>query len=332
VGYFVAVYVFLQLYPRFVASFYKLALVGAVIVIGFSLLQQVLPRDFLTYVGYGDTTIRPYLTVDENPDYVRHSSTLRGPNPLGAYAVMVLAGVLAYGATVGRTLKRSGSKYLHAVLAVGALVALWSSQSRSAWIATVVAAAIVLAMHYRKKIAGRVAGVLVLGLVIIAVGIYAIKDTAFFHTVVLHDNPTTGATIDSNTGHAESLAEGTSKMLANPFGSGVGSTGSASLYSDSPFIVENQYLFIAHEAGWLGLILFVTIFGTIMVRLWKHCSDWRALSVFAASAGLAVVGLVLPVWADDTVGIVWWGLAAIVLAQKGVSYGKKTNQKAKRTT
>ena len=110
VAYFAAVYVFLRLYPGYIESFYHVATVGAVIVLGFALLQQVLPRDFLQYVGYSESTIQPYLTVDENPDYVRHSSTLRGPNPLGAYAVMVVAGVVAYGIKFGRTVKNAKVK------------------------------------------------------------------------------------------------------------------------------------------------------------------------------------------------------------------------------
>lgn len=331
VAYFVAVYIFIRFYPRYAASFGKVALVGAVIVIGFALLQQVLPRDFLKYAGYSDSTIKPYLTVDENPDFVRHSSTLRGPNPLGAYAVMVLAGVVAFGMAVGRNVKSRKVKYLHLLLAVGALVALWTSQSRSAWIAAAIAVAVLVVVRYREALRGKIASLLVLSAVILAVGVYSIKDTAFFHNVILHDNPTTGADIDSNTGHAESLVHGTTKMLANPLGSGVGSTGSASLYGDAPVIIENQYLFIAHEVGWLGLGLFVVIFTIIMLRLWKLRQSWRALAVFASGVGLAVIGLLLPVWVDDTVAIIWWGLAAVVLAEGGV-YGKSTNQKAKRTT
>ena len=83
------------------------------------------------------------------------------------------------------------------------------------------------------------------------------------------------------------------------------------MYTDSPIIIENQYLFTAHELGWLGLIIFLFIFGLIMKRLWKLRSDWLALGVFASGLCLAVIGLLLPVWVDDTVAIIWWGLAAI---------------------
>lgn len=330
IAYFVAVYVFLRMCPQYAWSFYRVALVGAVIVIGFALLQQVLPNDFLKYAGYSESTIKPYLTVDDNPDYVRHSSTLRGPNPLGAYAVMVLAGVVAYGMAVGRRVKNAKVKYLHLVLAVGALVALWTSQSRSAWIAAIIVIATLFIVRYYKVFSGKIAAWLVLTVAVLAVGVYAIKDTSFFHNVVLHDNPTTGAEIDSNTGHAESLIEGTSKMLANPLGSGVGSTGSASLYGDKPVIIENQYLFTAHEVGWFGLALFVAIFTIVMKRLWHLRQNWKVLALFASGVGLAAIGLLLPVWVDDMISIVWWGLAAVTLAE-GELHGKSTNKKAKRT-
>ncbi len=110
-------------------------------------------------------------------------------------------------------------------------------------------------------------------------------------------------------------------MTREPFGSGIGSTGSASLFGSAPSVVENQYLFIAHETGWLGLTLFLVLFVMIMARLWQQRRDWLSLGVFASGVGLSLVGLLLPVWADDTVSIVWWGCAAIALA--GGGYARK---------
>ena len=93
VAYFIAIYLFLKAYPVYRQSFFKVLLIGSGIVLGFAVLQLVLPHDFLKYVGYSSETIQPYLTVDNNPDYVRLQSTLRGPNPLGAYALTALIGV-----------------------------------------------------------------------------------------------------------------------------------------------------------------------------------------------------------------------------------------------
>lgn len=92
--YFVLVYGTLRLFPGYRRLFITVFIGGAVIVLGFSLLQLfVLPPDILASIGYSKATIASHLTVDENPLYVRINSTLRGPNPLGAYSVIV-AGLL----------------------------------------------------------------------------------------------------------------------------------------------------------------------------------------------------------------------------------------------
>lgn len=116
-------------------------------------------------------------------------------------------------------------------------------------------------------------------------------------------------------------------MLRQPFGGGVGSTGSASLEGDSPLIIENQYLFIAHEAGWVGLLVFIYIFFAVMNRAWHRRTDWLALAVFASGIGLGLIGLLQPVWVDDTVSIIWWGLAAIAIVG-GKNDRKTSKQKA----
>ena len=99
-------------------------------------------------------------------------------------------------------------------------------------------------------------------------------------------------------------------------GAGIGSTGSASLLGTEPVIIENQYLMIAHEVGWLGLALFAVLYTYILWRLWQYRRDWLALGLWASGIGLAIIGLLLPVWVDDTVSIVWWGLAAVSLCYK----------------
>ena len=116
-------------------------------------------------------------------------------------------------------------------------------------------------------------------------------------------------------------------MMNQPFGGGVGSTGSASLYGDKPLIIENQYLFVAHEAGWLGLALFIVLFVNVLVTSWRSRHDWSHLALLLSGIGLAVIGLMQPVWADDTVAMVWWGVAGVLYGAKGSGYGKPTNKK-----
>lgn len=312
--FFLLVYVAMVLYPSAYKLFIKAFFIGAVIVIGFAVLQvTVLPHDILKYIGYSADTISPFMTVDQNMDYIRINSTLRGPNPLGAYALIVLALAVTLLLTRFRQLSRRDT-WILSLLALGSTVAVWVSYARSALIGAAAAVGIVLLVLCRGKISRTVW--ITLGAIVLVLGTltFVFKDTQFVSQVVLHEDPEEGSDVNSNDGHAESLIEGTTRMLQQPFGAGIGSTGSASLLGDAPFIVESQYLFVAHEAGWLGLVLFVIIFWLVLKQLWRKRQHWFALGVFASGIGLAIIGLLLPVFMDDTVAIVWWGLAAVGMA------------------
>ena len=308
-------YVALVLYPQYTKLFVKVFIAGALVVLGFALLQlTILPNDFLKYFGYNETTIMPFLTVDQNDSFVRINSTLRGPNPLGAYAMVVLTVLLAFWLKANRVITKREQVVL-AILSVGGIVALWASYSRSAALGAVVAVGLVLAATVAKKLSKTVW--VVLAVVALALGgsLFALKDTDFVSNVILHVDPDEGSAVSSNDGHAESLVDGTNRVSEQPLGGGIGSTGSASLLTDSPLIIENQYLFIAHEAGWIGLGLFIAISWLLLSKLWRGRKDWLVLGVFASGIALALIGLIQPVWVDETVALVWWGLAAIALVR-----------------
>ena len=330
--FFVLVYVAICLYPALRRTFIMTFFVGAFLVAAFALLQVfVLPNDILKYIGYNTSTIVPFLTVDENPDYIRINSTLRGPNPLGAYAVIVMALLFAFWLRAKQTVPQ-GRKLVFSVIAIGSFIALWASYSRSALVAAFAALGIIVLATVGRQLPRKIWIGLFVVMFAIAGGLFAARDTDFVSNVILHENATTGAETSSNDGHVESLRDGLARMAVQPFGGGVGSTGSASLYSaDEPLIIENQFLFIAHEAGWLGLILFASIMYLVLRELWRKRADWIALGLFASGIGLSLIGLLLPVWVDDTVAIIWWGLAAVVLGGKEL-YGRTIYKKTKRTS
>lgn len=307
-------YILIRILPAYRRLLLKIGIIGAAVVVGFATLQLFLPPDVLKYIGYNNETIVPYLTVDQNPDYVRVNSTLRGPNPLGAYAGMVLTLLIA--ALVRKKLEFSDKKYVIGIglLTLCSLIALWISYSRSALLAVIASVGIVLAITIARRLSRRVWIVSSVILFAIIGGLLANINSSFVSNVILHEDPNEGNSFNSNDGHLESLVTGMKLLIAQPFGAGVGSTGSASLHGDAPIIIENQYLFVAHETGWLGLGLFVAIFGLILLRLWHGRRDWLSLGVFASGIGLAIIGILQPVWVDDTVAIIWWGLAAIALA------------------
>lgn len=313
--FFILVYLAVKMWPDCRNCFVKVGLIGALVVAVFAFLQVfVLPKDILKYIGYNLNTIAPFMTVDQNMDFIRINSTLRGPNPLGAYIVIVLSAVLAFVLNV----KFKNNKKLTvilSILAVCGLVALWFNYSRSALVAFAVSAVIILAISLYRKLSLK-KWAIIGGLLVVTIGTLGLLTASgnhFISNVLLHSNPNGDTSINSNEGHVDSLKSGFSLMLRQPFGAGVGSTGSASLSGDKPLIIENQYLFIAHEAGWLGLILFLSIYSLVVVKLWKKRTDWLALGVLASGVGLAIIGLMLPVWADDTVSIIWWGLAAVII-------------------
>jgi hypothetical protein len=329
--FFSLVYVLVKKVPGYRKLLLRVAVVGAIVVVGFAVVQLFLPPDILKYIGYSKDTIAPYLTVDKNPEYIRVNSTLRGPNPLGAYVGIVIGCIVAAWIRGRLVLAEIKNKVIVGLGIIALLIALWITYSRSALAAALIIVSVAVGIAAAKYLTRRTW--ITLGVIAVAFAgtLFLVRDSTFVSNVLLHENPNGGSMVSSNDGHVDSVVAATDKIAEQPLGAGIGSTGSASLYGDKPFIIENQYLFIAHEAGWLGLILFLAIFVCIMMRLWRSRQDWLALGVFASGIGLALIGLLQPVWVDDTVSIVWWGLAAIAIA--GGKYARNTTkQKTTRTS
>ena len=111
----------------------RIVLAAAIIVSAFAVLQYlVLPHDFLTHFGYGAATIEPLETINNNTEYIRIASTLRGPNPLGAYMLVIISLLVA----LWSWLHRKAVWGIVLGLCTGALI---FSFSRSAWVGLVVA-------------------------------------------------------------------------------------------------------------------------------------------------------------------------------------------------
>lgn len=311
--FFVLVYVLMKLAPWYRLRLLIVSAFGAMVVVVFGALQLFLPRDILSHIGYSSHTIEPYLTVDKNPNYVRINSTLRGPNPLGAYVTIVLALMVSIVGRQAKRFKNSSRTIGFGLIALAAIVTLWISYSRSALVAAILAIAIVIAIVWARVIKRHAWWLLGIGAMLLVLAVALGSRGSFVDNVLLHDNPGTGAAVTSDQAHASSLRDGFSTMIHQPLGSGIGSTGSASLLGYKGTIVEDQYLFVAHESGWIGLVLFGIISGFVLVRLYNDRRDWLSLGLFASGIGLAFIEILLPVWADDTVSIVWWGLAGIAL-------------------
>src|SRR5690606_20182242 len=125
----------------------------------------------------------------------------------------------------------------------------WLSYSRSALGAAVVIMAIVVGATVGRKLSRNVWITLTVIVFAVAGGLVMARETSFVSNVILHENPDGGSAISSNDAHVSSLEMGLQRTFDQPFGAGVGSTGSASLLGEKTVIIENHYLFVAHEVG-----------------------------------------------------------------------------------
>ncbi len=305
----------------------KIVLRLGLIVTAFALLQvTVLPRDFLKNFGYSAETIQPYLVIDQNDAYVRINSTLRGPNPLGALAVIVIALTLSRFYHDGE-IKRADKTNLALILLAG--LALLNSHSRSAWLAGALVVVVCLVFYFKSARQlvrwSVIAGV---GLVVLGLGFLIIKDDNHslvdeFQHLLLHDNAETSH-MSSDEERKSSLTTALNLIKDRPIlGHGVGSAGSASLMrkDGKELIIENQFLFVWYEAGLVGLLAFTSLYGTVLFSLFKLRHDWIAFGLFISGVGLAVIGMFLPVFVDSAVAVTWWGLSGATIGK--LSYNKR---------
>lgn len=324
--FFILVFTFLTLASTYRKRFIIVGSFSAAVSLLFAFAQvTILPHDFLKHLGYSKATIAPYLTVDQNPDYIRINGTLRGPNPLGVYSAFIFLIGMSF---LVRLKKYTPRIKLYTVLGgIVSLIVLWFTYSRSALIGLGVGMVTIACIKWPSMLKGRYILGIACTLLIIGGIIFSLKDSYFIQHTIFHNNPVSGSERDSDDDHASSLENGLTRMLKQPFGAGIGSTGSASLYGEEPLVIENQYLFVAHESGWVGFSLFITITFLTLKRLFQKRRDWLALGVFASGLAWVVVGVIQPVMVDDTVSMVWWGAAAIALAPKRIKkedHGKAT--------
>lgn len=331
-------------------SIRKMIILPAMAVVAFGLLQMfVLPADFLKHFGYGPSTIAAYQTVDNRPDFVRVQSTLRGPNPLGAYLLIII--ILALARYFHNRLKR----YLW--LVAGSLVVLYGTYSRSAWagLAFALAAWIsfdtlrkwkpearstkhetrsknskLLSTAYRllptNKRFSHILALGVLALFVMGGGVVLVRQRNYLvQNVLLHTSNQSTSVISSNEQRNQAIRAGLSDVWHHPLGSGVGTAGPASLRNrHGPIkISENFFIQVGQEIGLIGLILFVTTLAVIGVRLYRR-EDLFSLALLVILIGLTFINLVSHAWADDTLAYVWWGLAGIALGSARIRKSIRT--------
>lgn len=279
-----------------------------VVIIG--LLQVfVLPDDFLRHFGYGNGTIQPIETINNNRDYLRAFSTLRGANPLGAYLVIPISLVTIW-------LLRRGRNWRYALFLAAAAMLLFFSFSRSAWVGAALSVATILFLNRLSAKSQKIAVVVVAGLVLVGAGLtVAFHRTARFENFIFHTQTNSAVPTTSNSERLTALQNGAENLSQHPLGNGPGTAGPASVYNNHPpRIAEDYYIQIGQEVGWLGLFVFLLINAGVAYLLFLRRGDPLALALFASLIGITFINLLSHAWTDDTLAYVWWGLAGIAMA------------------
>jgi O-antigen ligase len=276
------------------------------------LLQEfVLPYDFLKVFGYGGDTIKAYIAVDEKLEYARLQSTMRGPNPLGAYLVIILTAVAAL------FMRRRTHYAKWAIGLLATMIVLYGTYSRSAWIGAAAAIGLLvwgLAQSQKSRTyLFAVSGVLA---VIFAGLIVVFQDNDRVQNVLFHTDETSQSSTSSNEERANAITGGMKDIVREPLGRGPGTAGPASVYNDASGsrIAENYFVQIGQETGVIGLSLFIAISVVLGGALWiQRGGDVLALVLCASLVGLTMVNLLSHAWADDTLAYVWWGMAGFAM-------------------
>lgn len=294
-------------YPKRYVDYRKFILIPGCIVIAFGSMQLFLPADFLKHFGYGPETLITHQTVDNKSEVVRLQSTLRGPNPLGAYLVVI-------GLMLVAMLKSTKVR----LLAVAPLfVVLFHTYSRSAWIGLVLSSFTYLYMvagHKNRKIF-----ISALSIVIcLSVSfIYVFRDNDFIQNTVFHTNEKSTSSISSNEARLNSINGSVETIIDEPLGFGVGSAGPASFRNDNipPNITENYFLQIGVESGVFGLLLFCLLIIIIAKEL-IDSQTYESTMILSLLVGLVIINMISHAWADDTLAYIFFGLVGLTLGSK----------------
>lgn len=283
----------------------------AVAVLG--LLQYLLPKDVLTYVGYGlDRGVRPAFFIDDNPAYPRIMSTLREPNSLAAYLLLPIGLLTALLMSVRK------HRVLLGLLFVVHLAALYLTHSRSAWIAVMVTTGLVVLWRYRTmaaRVVRRYWPLVAVGVVAVCAGAVVAWQNPRLQSVISHSTPDAAGQddLDSNDYHWLFFKQGVEGIARDPLGHGPGTAGLASIQNpEGSFLTENYYVQVGYEIGVLGLLMFIAINVWVYRLLTRH-KEPLVTALLASFWGLVVMNMLLHIWANEAVAAQWWLLAGVVI-------------------
>jgi len=290
----------------------KLVLVPAAVVIIFGLLQMfALPKDVLTHIGYGDDTIKPYQTIDNQPDIVRVQSFLRGANPLGAYLIFIT--ILLVVLLISDKRRRSW----WGTFLAASVVLMVGTYSRSAQLGLLLSLLSLALIYKHRFVRHHLIIAAVIASAVLAVGVAAVaKNNYLAENFIFHSSDSSRSALSSNSERLAAITRGAGDLIDDPLGTGVGSAGPASARNDigEVRIAENYFIQIGQEVGIIGMLLFIAINIMVGFELWKQRNHQLAKVLLASLVGLTFVNLLSHAWTDDTMAYIWWTLAGFALA------------------
>ncbi len=190
------------------------------------------------------------------------------------------------------------------------VVVLFYTRSRSAWIGAAVALVVLCVLQFNKRqLKQATLAAIPLCLVGLAI-LFGLRNTYLVQNTLFHTDENSKSARSSNSEHWLNSANGAKDAVSHPLGQGPGSAGPASFYNtNATKIAENYYLQIAQEVGFIGLALFTAINSLLVTQLLPNRRQLWPAVLLASFAGICVINLFLHGWADDTIGLIWWGLA-----------------------
>jgi O-antigen ligase len=237
-------------------------------------------------------------------------STLRGPNPLGAYLVLVIT------LTVSLFIKNKNRRLIGIIFVIVALIVIFFTYSRSAWLGLVLANGLLIyQLIQNRKTRQLIFGIGITIAVILASTIAIFNRHSIVNNTLLHSDKSSRALDSSNEVRIEAVNRSLKSVVEQPWGRGPGTAGPASFRNHhSPRLAENYYLQVAQEVGIIGLAIFITINFLIVKKLWQLRRQLLATALLASFIGLLIVNMLSHAWADDTLSLLWWGMAGIALS------------------
>lgn len=291
------------------------------VVAAFGVVQYtVLPDDALTHVGYSrENGVLPAFHIDDKPDLERVMSTIRDPNTLGSYLIIIIPLLVAGLFTTKRPETR---QILIGGLLLAGLAMLFSF-SRSGWVGIIVSMLTFAIVYFASRYnIGQFVHAhrkwLLVGTLIIALlgaGFFAARDSYFVQNVILHADESTTLE-DPNELRIRFWQESLTSAVQNPLGHGPGTAGLASIQGDHVILNENYYFQILHEVGLIGLVLFLAILvlvGIKLYRIYRRTHNMYALGLFAAFVGLLATNFLVHIWSNEAVAFTFWALAGLYI-------------------